>query len=91
MSQTQNAWMSMLPFVVLIGAMYFMMVRPQMKQQKKRQEMLTNLKTGDRIMTVGGIYGTITKLDSDTVMVRIADKVEIKLVKTGISQVINEE
>jgi len=71
--------------------MYFLMIRPQQQQQKKRNEMLNAMKKGDRIVTIGGIHGTITEIDEKTVVVRIAEKVEVKLNRSGIGGVLRND
>jgi len=60
-----------LPMVLIIGVFYFLMIRPQRKKDKKIKEMLANLKAGDRIITIGGIYGTIKGLRDDSVILTI--------------------
>ncbi len=60
-----------LPMVLIIGVFYFLMIRPQRKKDKKIKEMLANLKAGDRIVTIGGIYGTIKGLRDDSVILTI--------------------
>lgn len=71
--------MSMLPLVLMFGAMYFLLIAPQRKKQKEHEKMLTTLKAGDEIVTTGGIYGTITSVKDDRFIVRIGEnnKVEI--------------
>ena len=81
----------LLPILVLFGIMYFLMIRPQQQQQKKRNEMLNAMKKGDRIVTIGGIHGTITEIDEKTVVVRIAEKVEVKLNRSGIGGVLRND
>lgn len=77
-----------LPFL-LVGVMfYFMIIRPQQKQQKERKAMLDSLKKGDKVVTVGGIFGELTALKEDYVTLKVADKVEIKLSRSGISHVV---
>lgn len=76
-----------LPFLIMFAIFYFLLIRPQQKQQRKRQEMLNNIKRGDKIVTVGGIHGEVTAVKDDVLMVRIADKLEIKLNKTGVGYV----
>ncbi|MHB1418163.1 MAG: preprotein translocase subunit YajC [Bacillota bacterium] len=73
-------------FVIL----YFLMIRPQQNQQKKRQEMLGQMQLNDRIITVGGLHGKITKMKDESVMLRIADKVEVEMQKSAISQVLGK-
>lgn len=86
-----NTMTLVLYFVVFFGIMYFLMIRPQQKQQKQRQAMLNSLKVNDKVVTSGGIYGKITKVKDKTVMLRIAEKVEIEVAKAGIGSVENRE
>ena len=74
--------------VLLFGLMYFMLIRPQQQQRKKRDQMLASLKKGDKVVTLGGIHGTITDMADDSITLRIADKVEIKLSKSGVGYVL---
>lgn len=72
--------------IVLMGVIfYFMLYRPQKKEQNKRSTMLDNLKKEDRIVTIGGIHGTITALTDKTVMLKVAEKLEIKISRTAVS------
>ncbi len=73
---------------VLFGLMYFMMIRPQQKEQRARAEMMRNLKPGDKIVTVGGLIGVITKVEDSTLKVRVAEKVEVDLYSTGVQRVL---
>jgi preprotein translocase subunit YajC len=77
-----------LPFVLLAVLFYFMIWRPQQKQQKERKAMLDSLKKGDKIVTIGGIHGELTSLKEDYVTIKVADKVEMKLSRSGISHVV---
>lgn len=76
---------------VFFGIIYFLMIRPQQKQQKQRMQMLNSVKVNDRIVTIGGIHGRITKIKDDIITVRIADKVEIELEKQAIGRVLNNK
>lgn len=78
-------------FVVFFGIMYFLMIRPQQKQAKERQALLSSLRVKDKVLTAGGIYGKITKVKEKSVMVQIADKVEIEVAKSGITSVENRD
>lgn len=77
-------------FVLLIGLMYFLMIRPQQKEQKARAEMIRALKPGDRIVTYGGIAGVITKVEDVSVRVRIAEKVEVDVFKSGVGRLLKD-
>ena len=76
-----------MPFLLVGVLFYFMILRPQQKQQKERKAMLDALKTGDKIVTVGGIHGELVALKEDYVTLKIADKTEIRLTRSGISHV----
>lgn len=82
---------SFLPLVIVFVVFYFILIRPQQQQQKKRREMLSQLKKGDRVITVGGLHGEITAVHDDDLDVRIADKVEIRITRSGIARVKGEE
>ena len=86
-----NTMTLVLYFVVFFGIMYFLMIRPQQKQQKQRQAMLSSLRVNDKVVTSGGIYGKVTKVKDKTVILKIADKVEIEVAKAGIGSVENRE
>ena len=75
------------PIVFMVLAFYFMLYKPQKQEQAKRQEMLSNLKIGDNVVTLGGIYGVITKIADNTLEIKIADSVEIKIAKTAVNKV----
>ncbi|MCL6634295.1 MAG: preprotein translocase subunit YajC [Peptococcaceae bacterium] len=82
---------SLLYIVALFAILYFLMIRPQQQRQKKHQEMLKNLKVDDRVITVGGIYGTIVKIKENSVILRVADNVRIEFLKNAVSQVTGRE
>lgn len=72
------------PFIIMIAIFYFLLWRPQKQDQKKRQALLDSLKKGDKIITVGGIYGTLTKVGPQKVTVKIAEGVEIEMARTSV-------
>jgi preprotein translocase subunit YajC len=73
--------------VVVMGIFYVMLILPQQRQRKKTQEMLGALKTGDKVITNAGIYGTINGIDGETVILKIAEQVKIRIARSAISQV----
>ena len=73
-----------LPIILLFAGMWFLIIAPQRKRQKAHDKMITELKSGDTIVTSGGIYGTITNVKDDSFVVRIADNVKIELTKQSI-------
>ena len=74
-------------FVVLIAIFWFLLLRPQRQEQKKRDEMIKSLHRGDRVVTMGGMHGTIVDLNDDTAILRIADRVEVTISRTAVGQV----
>ena len=76
-------------WIVGIGAlMYFMMIRPQRKQQKAKTAMMTNLKKGDRIVTVGGIYGIVRGIREDRITLEVASEVYVQFTKGAVGSVL---
>ena len=82
---------SLLYIIGLFVILYFLMIRPQQQRQKKHQEMIKNLKANERIVTIGGIYGTIVKIKEDSLILKIADNTEIEILKTAVSRVENRD
>ena len=80
---------SLLIPVLFIGALWFLIIAPQRKKQKAHEKMLTTLQSGDQIVTNGGIYGTITSVKEDRLVVRIADDTKIELSKNFVSSKLN--
>ena len=82
---------SLLFIGIMMAVFYFLMIRPQRKQQKTRQAMLDNLKVGDRVTTIGRFYGTVTKIKDDVVTLKIGPSdTELMIDRRGIDSV-NEE
>jgi len=73
--------------VIVLGIFYVMLILPQQRQRKKTQQMLAALKSGDRVITNSGIYGTINGIDGETVILKIADQVKIRILRSAIAQV----
>lgn len=72
------------PIVLMAVVFYVLLYRPQKKEQKLRLEMLSNLKKGDRVITAGGMYGTIISLDAKKVTLKVAEKIEIDFLRTAV-------
>lgn len=76
--------------VALLALMYIMLIRPQQQQQKKRNEMLTALKAGAEVVTIGGLHGTITAIDDKTIKLKVAAGVELVFNRSAIGAVRGE-
>jgi preprotein translocase subunit YajC len=77
------------PLVLIFVVFYFLLIRPQQKKAKAHREMVTQLKRGDRVVTSGGIVGTVSKVVSDTeVQVEIAENVRVRVIRSSISDIV---
>ena len=77
----------LIPLALMFGIMYFLVIMPQQRQRKKVQEMLAAIKNGDKVITTSGIYGTINGMDGDTIILKVADNVKIRVARAAIAQV----
>lgn len=90
MNATQpSIFMNLVPVLFLIAIFYFLLIKPQQKQMKERKKMLESLKPGDRIITTGGIIGTIVQIRAEEMEVKIAENVKIKMVKSAVTSLLN--
>ena len=78
----------LLPMLVIFGAFYFLLIRPQQKKQKAHGELIAALSTGDEILTIGGILGKVTSVSEHYASIQLADNVEIKIQKSSVSAVV---
>jgi preprotein translocase subunit YajC len=79
-----STWLQFVPFVLVIGIFYFIILLPTQRKQKKVQDFQQALKVGDRVITTGGIYGLVTKVTDDAVQLQIAEKVRIDIARAAI-------
>lgn len=77
---------AVLPFVLIFGLFYFLIIRPQQKQGRERKRMLAEVKRGDSIVTTGGIYGRVINVEGDDLTVEIAKGINVKMTRSGISE-----
>lgn len=82
---------SMAPFILMFLIMYLLLIRPQQKRQRDQQHMLDDLQNGDKVVTQGGIIGTISGLKADVVTVRVADNVKLEVQRSSISRVMSSK
>jgi preprotein translocase subunit YajC len=78
------------PIAAIFFVFYFLVIAPANKQKRKTQEMLNSLKKGDRVVTSGGIYGTVQGVEAEVVHLKIADNVKVKVARSAISSVVTE-
>jgi len=80
---------SMLPIIAMIAILWFLLIRPQQKEQQKHREMVKNLKKGDEVVTVGGLYGRIMALDAEKVSLKISDAVKVDVERSKVVRVLS--
>lgn len=87
-----NFLTSMLPMLIaMFVIVWFLMIRPEQKKNKQRQKMLTEMKKGDKVQTIGGMIGTVGNVKDDSIMVKIAENTVVEFRKSAISLVLNAE
>ena len=79
------------PIIILLVLMWFMLIRPQQQQAKKRREMLSDLKRGDLVVTVGGIQGRIEQIDDKKLKLKVTDQVVLDMIKESIGYVVEPD
>jgi preprotein translocase subunit YajC len=77
-----------LPFIIMLGIMYFLMIRPQQKRMKEHQNLLSGLKNGDEVITSAGILGTIAGMSEKVVTLEVSKNVQLKVLKSQVNQVV---
>ncbi len=85
-----NPLVNLTPVFLIFMVMYFLMIRPQQKQQKDLAQMQANLKKNDTVVTVGGIHGTVVNVKDQTVTLRADDNVRLEVDKTAIARLVKE-
>ena len=83
----QTSW----PILLMVVIFYFLLWRPQKKQQKERASLLGSLKKGQKIVTIAGIYGEIVELDDEKVKVQVSEKVELTFARTAVANVLSKK
>ena len=90
-AQAADPFGFLLPMVVIFGAFYFLLIRPQQKKAKAHTALISNLKAGDEVLTAGGILGVITGISEHYAIVKISDNTEVKIQKSSVSQVVPKD
>ena len=74
----------MMPMFIIFGIMYFLVIRPQSKKQREHENLLNNLKSGDKIITQGGLVGRITNVEKEILTLDLGDRVRVKVMRTHV-------
>lgn len=88
---TGTSLMSLLPMVLIFAIFYFFLIRPQVKKQKLVENMISNLKKGDRVVAAGGLYGSIHKIEGDIIYLEISEGVRIKAMKSSVTEMLSKD
>ncbi|SNS43579.1 protein translocase subunit yajC [Actinoplanes regularis] len=87
-SNSSNPLGMVLPFILIIGVMYLLVIRPQQKRRREAMELQNKLGAGDEIVTIGGLHGTVVSVEDDVVTLEIAPDVQVRFARQAISRVI---
>ena len=80
---------TIIPFILMIAVFYFLLIRPQQRKSKQRNSLLSSIKKGDKIVTIGGMHGTIVELTNDTVVLRVNDSTKVTYDRSAINTVVS--
>jgi preprotein translocase subunit YajC len=86
-----SALVNLVPIIGVFAVMYFLVIAPANKQRKKTAEMLSQLKKGDRVITQGGIYGTVQGVEGEVVFLKIAENVKVRMTRSAITGIVAGE
>jgi len=79
---------SFLPLIAIVLIFYFLIIRPQNKKRKETEKMLSALKKGDRVITIGGLHGTVQNVKDSTVIIKVDDNVKLEFLRSAVSSVV---
>ncbi len=82
-----SIWVTIAPFILMFAIFYFLLIRPQQKKQRQRGSMLNALKKGDKVVTVGGMHGTIAEISDDTVVIKVNDVTKLTFDRSSVNNV----
>ncbi|KPJ59765.1 MAG: hypothetical protein AMJ46_09725 [Latescibacteria bacterium DG_63] len=85
--QSGGAFGGLLMILIIFGIFYFLLIRPQMKRQKEHQAMVSSLRKGDKVVTTGGVHGTVVGVKDDIAVLKIADQVKIEVSKSCVATI----
>ncbi len=84
-AQQPSGWTALIPFLLVLVIFYFLLILPAQRERKRKQQMLSALKPGDKVITSGGLYGTVVGLKDDVVQLRIADQVRVEVGRFAVA------
>ncbi len=88
---TAPGFIQFVPIILVFAIFYFLLIAPMRKRQKALQNLVDNLKKGDRVVTNGGLYGTIAGVEEKAVILKVADNVKVKIAKSAVAGLADQE
>ena len=89
--ESANPLGALLPFLLIFAAMWFLLIAPQRKKQKKHDKMVKEIQPGTEVVTIGGVYGTITSVKNDRFVLKIADNVKVEITQASIADRVDKD
>jgi preprotein translocase subunit YajC len=86
-----NPFVTFLPLILIFIVFYFFLIRPQKKKEEQRQKMIAALKKGDKVVTIGGIHGTVTQVDETSLLLQVDTNTKLRVEKSAIATVLSKE
>ncbi|AAX17968.1 protein translocase subunit YajC [Borrelia turicatae 91E135] len=90
-SHSSSFFRSLLVFIPVIAIFWFLVISPQRKEEKKKKDMIKNLKKGDKVLTIGGIFGIVKKVNDSEVILELSPTSEVRFIKNSVERVILDE
>ncbi len=90
-SEGGSPWAMLVPMLLIFVIFYFLLIRPQQKKQKDHQQMVQTLHRGDKIVTNGGLYGTVFDVKEHVIVLKLTDDVKVELVKSAVATIIDKK
>ncbi|AHE62961.1 preprotein translocase subunit YajC [Borrelia parkeri] len=90
-SHSSSFFRSLLVFIPVIAIFWFLVISPQRKEEKKKKDMIKNLKKGDKVLTIGGIFGIVKKVNDSEVVLELSPTSEVRFIKTSVERIILDE
>ena len=79
-----------IPLIAIVGIFYFLIIRPQNKKRKETEKMISSLKKGDKVVTIGGLHGTVQSVRETTVLIKVDDNVKLEFLRSAVSNVVSQ-
>ncbi len=89
-AQGGSAMQMLIPFLLIIAVFYFIVILPARKQQKRKEQMIAGLKKGDRVVTSGGIYGTVSLVEEQSLLIKVAENTKIRVAKSAVASPVGD-